>query len=86
MPESMFGLLSYGEQAVDMELMGKHKELCRFLTEAEVTNVAWQVTDKYMRCAKAQGSLQSHSSRHALLQLNTSGRLLHVYQATSSRS
>lgn len=46
MPESMLGLSSYGERVVDMELISKQKEFGRFLTEAEVAKIAWQVKDK----------------------------------------
>lgn len=55
MPESMLGLLAYGEQAVDTELINQHKELGRFLTEAEVARIAWQVTDKIYDMCKSTG-------------------------------
>lgn len=55
MPESMLGLLAYGEQAVDNELLSKHKEVGRFLTDAEVAKIAWQVTDKIYDTCKNTG-------------------------------
>ena len=55
MPESMLGLLSYGEQAVDMQLISKQKDVGRFLTEAEVAKIAWQVTDKIYDMCKNTG-------------------------------
>ena len=55
MPESMLGLLAYGEQAVNNELLRKQKEVGRFLTEAEVARTAWQVTDKISGMCKDTG-------------------------------
>ncbi len=55
MPESMLGLLAYGERAVDTDLLSKHKELGRFLTGSEVSEIAWRVTDKIYDMCKSTG-------------------------------
>ena len=44
MPPGMLGLLSYVEEQVDKELDKAYKSLGRFLPEAEVTSIAYQVT------------------------------------------
>ena len=56
MPAGMLGLLSYGEQQVDAELDKAYKKFGRFLTEGEVTAVAYQVTNMvYVMCKNTGG-------------------------------
>ena len=59
MPAGMLGLLSYGEQQVDAELDKAYKKFGRFLSEGEVTAVAYQVTDMIYEMCKNTGGFDT---------------------------
>ena len=59
MPAGMLGLLSYGEQQVDAELDKAYKKFGRFLSEGEVTAVAYQVTDMIYDMCKNTGGFDT---------------------------
>ena len=59
MPQAMLGLLSYGEHQVHAELDKAYKKFGRFLSEAEVTTIAYQVTDLVYDMCKNTGGFDT---------------------------
>ena len=59
MPQAMLGLLSYGEHQVDAELDKAYKKFGRFLSEGEVTAVAYHVTNMIYDMCKNTGGFDT---------------------------